>query len=72
MTAHAMAGDRERCLESGRDEYISKPLQMSALEHTLAALFQTATRPPVSADKPPAPAQAGPVAPIPSDGAQNP
>jgi two-component system, sensor histidine kinase and response regulator len=27
MTAHAMAGDRQRCLEVSMDGYISKPIQ---------------------------------------------
>jgi len=31
MTAHAMAGDRERCLESGMDGYIAKPIHPGEL-----------------------------------------
>src|SRR5262249_3500287 len=35
MTAHAMKGDREKCLEKGMDGYVSKPLQASELYEVL-------------------------------------
>jgi CheY-like chemotaxis protein len=42
MTAHAMKGDRERCLAEGMDGYVSKPLQsddlVAAIDETLARL----------------------------------
>ena len=37
MTAHAMTGDRERCLDAGMDEYVSKPVHQKPLFQAIAA-----------------------------------
>jgi signal transduction histidine kinase/DNA-binding response OmpR family regulator len=51
MTAHAMKGDRERCLESGMDGYITKPVRFSDIEQTLSGI----ARAPLAPAKPVAP-----------------
>ena len=52
MTAYATEGDRERCLEAGMDDYVSKPISASKLFKAIDKLV-----PPGPEEKAPAPAK---------------
>jgi signal transduction histidine kinase/DNA-binding response OmpR family regulator len=40
MTAHAMKGDKEKCLEAGMDDYVSKPIRRKDLADVIARMVE--------------------------------
>ena len=44
MTAHAMKGDRERCLAAGMDDYVAKPLNAADLSQAIERAIQLSRR----------------------------
>jgi CheY-like chemotaxis protein len=44
LTAHAMAGDRERAMEVGCDDYDTKPVEIARLLGKMAALLEAQSR----------------------------
>jgi PAS domain S-box-containing protein len=52
MTAYAMKGDRERCLEAGMDSYVAKPISSSQLFETVESVSRAELKASAGAESP--------------------